>query len=233
MSGNLAILMENRMFALYVHNEANRLVSVNEPDTNQPTPRFVIMRSAEHILWRVKHDESDDTIAKLEKLIKSEPPTSDFTIPLKYEAEYLGILEQNKPIKSIRSGPAYTLPELPPTENTVQITAHNAPLVKKHFPYTVEILDFRSPVITMIEDEIAVAVCFSARKTQTVAEAGVFTVEGYRKKGYAYKVVRDWAIAIRKMGIEPIYSTSYDNIASQSIANKLGAIQFATDFSFI
>lgn len=229
---NLLSLMQNRIDALYIQDDMKRLISVNEPDTNQITPRLAIMRSEERVLWRIRHDESDDIVEILNSLIKSEPPTSDFKKPLKYQAEYSQILGQNTPINTIHSGPAYVFPELSPSEKTILIGEDNTNLVAQHFPYTLEIIGFRSPVIVGVVDDSAVSACFSARKTNTVAEAGVFTIEAYRKKGYAYTVVRDWAIAIRERGLQPIYSTSYDNLASQSVANKLGAIQFATDFSF-
>jgi predicted GNAT family acetyltransferase len=67
--------------------------------------------------------------------------------------------------------------------------------------------------------------------TAQVAEAGVYTVESYRGRGYAAETVRGWAAAIRAMGRLPLYSTSWANTASPAVARKLRAVQYAVDFS--
>jgi hypothetical protein len=43
-------------------------------------------------------------------------------------------------------------------------------------------------------------------------------------------VVAAWAEAVRRSGALPLYSTSSDNLASQSVATKLGATPFGVDF---
>ncbi|GAB5490767.1 MAG: hypothetical protein Phog2KO_09820 [Phototrophicaceae bacterium] len=225
-------LLKQRLEALYIHNRNNRLLAVNEPDTNQETPYLAIMRSEENLLWRVHHDVSDDIVTVLDKLLLSETPTANFTSPLKYRNDYLDILGQHAPIKRVQSGPAYILPESQTTQKTVLITEDNTEVLAAHFSYTLEIFNFRSPITAMVINDTAVAVCFCARKTEHVAEAGVFTLEAYRKRGFAKLVVNDWAVAIHQENLVPIYSTSYSNIASQSVANTLGARQFATDFGF-
>ena len=68
---------------------------------------------------------------------------------------------------------------------------------------------------------------FSARLSERVAEAGVNTLEAYRGRGYAPTVVAAWAHAIRATGRIPLYSTSWDNHASRTVARKLGLVQMA------
>ena len=43
--------------------------------------------------------------------------------------------------------------------------------------------------------------------------------------------VAAWALAVRKEGRIPLYSTSWDNLASRSVARKLDLILYGTDFS--
>ncbi len=233
MDNHLNELIYSRIQALYKLDDRNRLLEVNEPDTEQPTPRLYLMRTKSKIIWYVRYDVPDSMVSRLERLIEREVLTDDFSQPLQHHDEYIAILEEDAPIEKINSGPAYILPELSESEKTVLITENNTHLLEAHFAWTLEIFDFRSPVVVMVEDNTAVAASFSARKTDKVAEAGVYTMENYRKRGYAEAIVRDWSIALREQGIQPLYSTSWDNIASQSVARKLGAIQFATDFSFI
>jgi predicted GNAT family acetyltransferase len=75
------------------------------------------------------------------------------------------------------------------------------------------------------------SVCFSARNTPVAAEAGVDTVEEFRGRGYAPAVVAAWARAVRQEGRVPLYSTSWDNLASRSVARKLGLVMYGADFS--
>ncbi|MFE6795751.1 GNAT family N-acetyltransferase [Paenibacillus chitinolyticus] len=78
---------------------------------------------------------------------------------------------------------------------------------------------------------MAVSVCFSARSSDKAAEAGVETLKDYRGKGYAMRVTSSWAQAIRRSGRIPLYSTSWDNYSSQSIAKRLRLHFYGTDIS--
>jgi predicted GNAT family acetyltransferase len=86
-------------------------------------------------------------------------------------------------------------------------------------------------MVAVVADDAAVSLCFSARLTERAAEAGVETLEGYRGRGYAPAVVLAWAQAIRASGRVPLYSTSWDNRASQAVARKLGLVQYGVDLS--
>ena len=66
------------------------------------------------------------------------------------------------------------------------------------------------------------AICFCARKTALAAEAGLATAPDFRGRGLGTRVTAAWAVAIRDSGLLPIYSTSWENTASLSVAQKLG-----------
>lgn len=116
--------------------------------------------------------------------------------------------------------------ELPVLQCTL-ITPENAELLTESFPYTKSILDERAPVVAVVSDGQAVSACYSARKTRDAAEAGVATLGGYRGRGYAAASVGVWARAVFESGLTPLYSTSWDNQASRSVAAKLGLDAYA------
>jgi predicted GNAT family acetyltransferase len=64
-----------------------------------------------------------------------------------------------------------------------------------------------------------------------VAEAGVYTEDIYRGHGYATNAARGWATAVRATGRQPLYSTSWTNLASQVIAQKLGGVLYGADYN--
>ena len=58
----------------------------------------------------------------------------------------------------------------------------------------------------------------------------VHTVPEFRRRGYALAAVAGWAQAVRACGATPFYSTSWDNLASQRVAQRLGGQLVGADF---
>ena len=86
------------------------------------------------------------------------------------------------------------------------------------------------PYLAIIEDSQAVSICRSVRLSSRAHEAGVDTLTGYRRRGYAMSVVAAWALAVRALNRIPLYSTSWDNVASQGVARRLGLVQYGVDY---
>jgi predicted GNAT family acetyltransferase len=57
------------------------------------------------------------------------------------------------------------------------------------------------------------------------------TLEEFRGRGYAPAVVAAWAHAVREAGRIPLYSTTWDNLASRAVARKLGLIVYGSNLS--
>jgi predicted GNAT family acetyltransferase len=92
-------------------------------------------------------------------------------------------------------------------------------------------LPCRQPCLAIVDHGRLASLCYSARNTPVAAEAGVDTLEEFRGRGYAPAVVAAWARAVRREGRVPLYSTSWDNLASRSVARKLGLVMYGADFS--
>ncbi|HEX8598122.1 MAG TPA: GNAT family protein [Chloroflexia bacterium] len=220
--------------ALYVHDENNRLVRVNEPDPDDPAPRFFLFRTTSGNIWRTRCDLPAALTAELNTLAASEPVVPDaleLREPPYRLADYTELLKQHAPVSSTYAGPAYYLPELGPPAGTVTIADANLSLLEAHYPYTKKMHAQLAPVVVRVVGGVAVAVCSSARRTAQVAEAGVHTVEAYRGRGYAAEIVRGWAAGARATRRLPLYSTWWENKASQAVAARLGAVLYGVDFS--
>jgi len=70
----------------------------------------------------------------------------------------------------------------------------------------------------------------SVRITPEAHEAGVETLPGFRGKDYAKDVAAEWARRVRGAGAIPLYSTSWENTASQAVTRKLRLACYGTDF---
>ena len=57
------------------------------------------------------------------------------------------------------------------------------------------------------------------------------TIEAFRGRGFAPAVVAAWAHTVRLEGRIPLYSTSWNNLASQSVARKLSLVLYGADLS--
>ncbi len=55
--------------------------------------------------------------------------------------------------------------------------------------------------------------------------------EDSQHRGHGTAVVAGWAAAVQRLGRVPLYGTSWDNVASQGVARKLGLVCFGAGFS--
>src|SRR5258705_7156726 len=138
------------------------------------------------------------------------------------------------PIVDETNGPAYRFGEhvdIPSEAGARVLDAASAHLLESNFPYTRSVLALRSPVVGVVVDGSVVSACYCARKRPNACEAGVDTIEPYRGRGFAALVVSAWRDAVETEGREPLYSTSWDNLASRAGAAKLPLIPYAQTLS--
>jgi RimJ/RimL family protein N-acetyltransferase len=226
-------LIEIQARVLFTHDANGRIVAINEPD-GEAAPRFFLGRTTTGNLCRFRHDVPDDIVAELTALFNREPIPQDLRKPPLYLDAYQQILALHAPTGVAEHGPAYYFPEVitPPAGiATTRMTHANADVLQSHFGWMIPVLHLMPPVYAVVQDGSAVAVCFSSRIPSVADEAGVNTVEAYRGRGYAVAVVASWANAIRGLGRTPLYSTRWDNLASQAVARKLGLVMYGDDLS--
>jgi RimJ/RimL family protein N-acetyltransferase len=230
-------LMRIHVSALYRHDDRNRLLAVNEPGPpwpdDPPPPRLYVGRTRHGLVWRFRHDLPDSLIAELEPMLATEPVAADLSRPPQCLAALQSTLARHGPLMGVWSGPAWHFPHVIPASEreVIPITEANDNLVRPVFPGLADDVPWRQPCLAIVEDGRLASLCYSARNSAVAAEAGVDTLEEFRGQGYAPAVAAAWASAVRQEGRIPLYSTSWGNLASRSVARKLGLVLYGADLS--
>lgn len=227
-------LMNIHVSTLFTFNSQGRLLFVNEPGgAVERAPRLFLGRTRAGNVWRFRADLLDDLCVGLGALCTYEAPLgAEFNEPPRHLEEYVRLLEKLAPVDKVWGGPAYLFTEYEmPSKRLVIVTENNAGVLQGGFEKLVEELSAWQPFVALVEGTRAVSVCRSVRITSEAHEAGVETLPDFRGKGCAKVVVAEWARLVRVAGAIPLYSTSWDNKASQAVARKLRLHCYGADFS--
>jgi RimJ/RimL family protein N-acetyltransferase len=226
-------LMRIHVRALFTHDDQSRILFVNEPDgASIPAPRLFLGRTRTGNVWRVRADLPEELCAGLDALCADEPSVNDeFDEPPRQIETFVRLLESHAPVQEISSGPAYRFTECwIPAKPLLVVTENNQEMLQGGFEKLVEELPAWQPFIALVEQNQTVSVCRSVRITPEAHEAGVETLPAFRGKGYAKEVTAEWARVVRATGAVALYSTSWENTASQAVARKLELKCYGTDF---
>lgn len=228
-----ADLLRQHADVLFRTDAAGRLVALNEPDGEAP-PRLFLARGRANHLVRFRSDVSAPTVDACIRLCALLPPWDGRPAgPSLFEPLRLA-LGGDAPIAVEERGSAFLFEErvdLRVAAEAVVIEEQSAHLLERHFLFTRANLGWRSPVVGVIEDGAVVSACYSARRTAAACEAGVDTEEPYRGRGYAPAVVSARRHAVVLSGAVALYSTTWDNAASLSVARKLSMVPYAETLS--
>ena len=213
----------------FIFNDAGRIISTREP-TPSRGPLFMLVRSSSSCAWAVREDVSYDVATELDRLAREEPAIVDLGDEPVHAQRYLALLQ--KPAIRLSDGPAFEFPDSL-NEPSGVVVVEDERLLEYHFRGWLpgEIEAGCGPVLAIVEGSRPVSICFCARRSEIAAEAGVETAQPYRGKGYAARVTAAWAIAIRNSGRIPLYSTSWTNHASLTVARKLNLVPYANSWS--
>lgn len=215
-------LMEHHVNVLFRHDSGNRITVVNEPPF-VGAPRIFIGATRAGNIVRFSDSQDESIVKGLGQVIGANPGA--------HLGEVIKVLTNEQPVSNLWIGPAYVFPNVVGRTfpRTIKVTHENKELLKPHFPYTYEDFEYKQPCFVIMEDNIPVSICCSARQSSKAAEASLFTHEDYRGKGYGVEVATAWSQEVQKQGRMALYSTSWDNFASQSVARKLQLVQYGTD----
>jgi RimJ/RimL family protein N-acetyltransferase len=229
--------------ALFTHDVSGRLLLVNETTADgslsgKPAPRFYLGRSRAGCVWRFRASSPASVVRELEEVVARELPWSG---DVERDRDPIGRSDYARILRSVArddvwSGPFYGMTneqdEHDEQHRVVRIDSSNAELLlAKHLGEWIDVaLEWQPMFVSLNDDGDAVALCASVRRTNDAHTAGVETAPSFRRQGFALAAVRAWLRGVRALGLLPIYSTSWDNLASQGLAARLGLVMLGTDF---
>lgn len=210
---------------MYRLNVEGRIVSTLEPQA-AIGPSFTLIRGRSERVWAVGAGVDPDVANELDTLAAREQPLDDWRDPPRFAERYHALLGGD-----LVSGPALEFPDRMAAPEGVKLI-DDAGMLKRHFRgWTSEEIPDRTPMAAVLVDGQAVSLCACARRSSEAAEASLETAEQFRGRGLAQQVTAGWAVAVRASGRMPLYSTSWENTASQAVARKLGLSIYAASWS--
>ncbi|MCK9485656.1 MAG: GNAT family N-acetyltransferase [Dehalococcoidia bacterium] len=220
---------------LYATDAAGRLLHPRNP--RLPAPRLHFVRTATGNTWRFAASLSPALVARIEPLLAAEPVEVDTARWEAHEPACLvavrDVLALDQSLAREYRGPAFAFPErMPPSSIAVEVLAEPSGVVAlPPLEWVTSAVESDQPLVVARDGEgRVVAQCHSARRSASAAHAGVETAPEARQRGLGAAVVTEWAVGVRRLGLEPYYGTWWDNAASRALAARLGLTMFAEDW---
>ncbi|MBB2482987.1 GNAT family N-acetyltransferase [Bacillus sp. APMAM] len=223
-------LMELQVNVLFNHDEFGGMTWINEPGTKS-APRIFLGITNQGTVERYHQALHEDVKDELTRIVAKAPWVD---APNRVNlAEIISVLSKDRLIENVYAGPAYVFPDLRGTSTqAVRITHENIGLLEHHFPDFFDDVENGQPMFAVVQNQVAVSLCCSARQTSDAAEASLHTAQNFRGKGYALEVCTAWAAEVQSQGQIAFYSTAWNNLSSQAVARKLRLRQYGVDLHF-
>lgn len=189
-----------------------------------PAVYWGIARESTLVLYR--HDVPAEIRRKVNAIVQSvQNAWADY-------ATALHQLSAHFATQDVWIGPVFAFPDaLPRFEEPVRVLPRDGHLLAAEFPEQARTIDRIQPCLAVVRDGRVVSACYTARSGHCV-DAGVDTVDGFKRMGLGAAVCAEWAQAVRDLGQVPIYSTSWENIASRRLAERLNLQWIGIDVHF-
>ncbi|GAU67168.1 Ku protein [Streptomyces sp. NBRC 110611] len=226
---NLAALQARTLFVI----RDGRLTAINDVGRPAP-PRCFLSYTASAVEAWTSTAVPADLADELHRWAAAQPPAALAEV-VGPPAEVARLLARHAPVTRSFVGPAFVVPESADTPAVPGIVLRDcgpstASLFRETFPEVADSLTERQPTVAAFDGDRVVAVCCAARNSGTAYEAGTETLPGHRGRGLAPALVTRWARLVRaRGGARPLYSTEWDNLASLSVARRLGMDQYAVN----
>ncbi len=222
-------LLAVEVATLFVLDDTGLLLRVNQPGGG-PAPRFCWGSTRDGSCWWRRADLPVHAAEAAARGLAAQATGTPLD-PMASDAiaAARAAVEPHGAIAAFWHGPSFVVPEASLGRSpAILLRPDDTSLVNRLMPDWTEDLATRQPFAAVVVDGAAVSICAVARHGQQAMEAGVETHPAWRGRGFAAAATAQWAVAVRDLGLTPIYSTSWDNVASQRVAARLGLRQFAS-----
>ncbi len=219
---------------LYRHDDTGRITHYNGPPGDRaPAPFLFFGRTRLGNLWRVRAGLPDSLQRDLFRFAAAEGVVSDLEAKPERFAAMRARIEEFENVAFEFAGPAFRFPSvLEGGEAARLMKPEDRERIVEAMPGFDEPVADRAPMFAVMREDRPVALAFCATVPGAACEVGVETSPAWRGHGFAGEVVAAWAREIRSRGVEPLYSTSWENAASRAVARRLGLIQYGSDLHF-
>ena len=226
-------LLKIQVETLFKTDDVGRLRVVNEPysDGSPTAPSLFVGIARYGSIVRFGSDLPESVCKRIEVFIGDYVHIGDVRSNPPFLDDLMDVIRPYLKTDRVWKGPAYRFPKSMKSPNLgVRVNSENSHLLKAEFADYIPDLKSIGSVAAVVERGRAVSICHSARRSERAEEAGVETIPSRVGRGYATAAVACWARMVRDRGRIPLYSTSWDNAASQRVAEKLGLIMYGANF---
>ncbi|GIO29322.1 MULTISPECIES: GNAT family N-acetyltransferase [Paenibacillus] len=223
-------LMEVQANVLFNHNEDGRMTTINEPSAKS-APRFFMGITKQGLVVRYHETLDEDVKNELKRFVEKAPWLD---APNRVNmADIIRILSKDRPVDHVYLGPAYVFPDVRGRlTQAVKITEMNIELLEPYFSDFVSDVLLGQPAFAVVQNQAVVSLCSSARSSSVAAEASLHTAPDFRGRAFGMEVAAAWAAEVQNQGRIALYSTAWNNLASQAVARKLKLRQYGMDLNF-
>ncbi|MBC9933190.1 GNAT family N-acetyltransferase [Chitinophaga qingshengii] len=213
-------LLQLHAAVLFTYDTNGSMLQANEPWADKgPAPLFFLGQSVTGMYIRqYRYDVPETIVQQLETL----------AVTITDALPYQQLLQTDK----TEGGPAFLVPEnFTAVIPGIPLSTAHAPLLGPEFAWLLPELGTVQPCAGVVINGQVVSVCRSVRISAEAHEAGIETLPSFRGQGYAAAALACWAALVRDTGALPLYSTSWQNQASRSVARKAGLIHYGSTLS--
>jgi hypothetical protein len=207
--------------------------------------RLALSRSRSGNVVRIRHDVGDETAGAIERLAASEPPLGDPRTSPVHVDEYRRLLAIEAPVEQSDSGPIWVFPDRLPFEHPAPLIRSETPegdrlvaqLLKGGMPPAmvemgfVDVGELWAPWCVALDGDQIASAAFTVGTGPASAEVGVATMPAFRGQGFAAAATAGWASHSALRDRHRFYSTSWANVSSLRVVERLGLRLIGTRFT--
>lgn len=210
-----------------------KMMRSRDPDQSPP-PQLYMAGCEDGWVGYVREDIDDAQTRAIDEMVQREPPARGPGATPHFAEQYAEVLGSD-PLTDHNYGPVHRMPRGLTADCDAAIVREGSDdgvalverITREGVPRGlfdagfVDLSHFWSPwVVAMVGGDIA-AMAFCVRDGLMAREVGVFTVSGYRGRGYAAAVTAAWSTMHPRHPVL-FYSTHRDNASSQRVIARLG-----------